>query len=188
MTPCLRLLVESSRRFLSIIVMSGHGECMMALSVKSEFHVFIIWCLKALKHRERTKRAKRLVRPILDVLVLHNVMLFLLHLGFCQYNMFIERVHIQPASHQPVFVVLVHLCSLFHALSKVNMWVHFVKATPVTGREAPQVYESSRLPHLTENRSIDGGEIVGLTRRPPFTSKENSLYSFLLEAESTPGT
>jgi hypothetical protein len=37
----------------------------------------------------------------------------------------------------------------------------------------------------------DGGKIVSLTRRPRFTPKENYLinswYSFLLEAESTPG-
>jgi hypothetical protein len=38
-----------------------------------------------------------------------------------------------------------------------------------------------------ENPITDGGEVVGLTRRPPFTTQEDSWYSFLLEAESTPG-
>jgi hypothetical protein len=33
----------------------------------------------------------------------------------------------------------------------------------------------------------DDGEFVSLTRRPPFTPQEDSSYSFLLEAESTPG-
>jgi hypothetical protein len=36
------------------------------------------------------------------------------------------------------------------------------------------------------NRLTDGGEVVSLTRRPSFTPQEDSWYSFLLEAESTP--
>jgi hypothetical protein len=32
-----------------------------------------------------------------------------------------------------------------------------------------------------------GGKFVSLTRRPPFTPQEDSKYSFLIEAESTPG-
>jgi hypothetical protein len=36
-------------------------------------------------------------------------------------------------------------------------------------------------------RSTDGGKGVSLTRRPPFTTQEDSWYSFLLEAESIPG-
>jgi hypothetical protein len=42
-----------------------------------------------------------------------------------------------------------------------------------------------------DHRLIDGGEVVSLTRWPRFTPQEtyliNSWYSFLLEAESTPG-
>jgi hypothetical protein len=61
------------------------------------------------------------------------------------------------------------------------------KAIPVTGREDPQGYETSRLPHFLDNRLTDCGEVVSPTRRPPFTPQEDSWYSFLLEAESTPG-
>jgi hypothetical protein len=43
-----------------------------------------------------------------------------------------------------------------------------------------------RLPHFLDNRLTDGGE-VRFTRRPPFIPQEVSRYSFLLEAESTPG-
>jgi hypothetical protein len=39
-----------------------------------------------------------------------------------------------------------------------------------------------------ENRLTDGGEIVRLARRPPLYAQEGSWYSFLLEAESTPGS
>jgi hypothetical protein len=38
-----------------------------------------------------------------------------------------------------------------------------------------------------DNRLTDGGEVVSLTRRPPLYPQEDSWYSFLLEAESTPG-
>jgi hypothetical protein len=61
------------------------------------------------------------------------------------------------------------------------------KATPVTGREGTLGCETSRLPHFLDNRLTDGGEVVSLTRRPPFTSQEDSWYSFLLEAKSIPG-
>jgi hypothetical protein len=37
------------------------------------------------------------------------------------------------------------------------------------------------------NGLTDGGEVVSFTHWPPFTPQEDSWYSFLLEAESTPG-
>jgi hypothetical protein len=43
------------------------------------------------------------------------------------------------------------------------------KAIPVTGREGPYGCEKSRLPHFVDNRLTDGGEVVSLTRRSPFT-------------------
>jgi hypothetical protein len=46
--------------------------------------------------------------------------------------------------------------------------------------------ETSRLPHFLDNRLTDGGEIVRLTRRPPFTPQKDFWHSFLLEAESIP--
>jgi hypothetical protein len=61
------------------------------------------------------------------------------------------------------------------------------KAIPVTGSEGPWGCERSRLPHLLDNRLIDGGKVVSLTRRPRFTPQESSWYSFLLEAGSTTG-
>jgi hypothetical protein len=41
------------------------------------------------------------------------------------------------------------------------------KAIPVTGRGGPWGCETSRLPHLLDNRFTDGGEVVSLTRRSP---------------------
>jgi hypothetical protein len=39
------------------------------------------------------------------------------------------------------------------------------KIIPVTCRERPYVSETSRLPHLLDNRLRDGGEVVSRTRR-----------------------
>jgi hypothetical protein len=61
------------------------------------------------------------------------------------------------------------------------------KATPVTGSGGPQGCEASRFAHFLHNRLTNGGEVVSLTRRPPFTPQEDSWYSFLFKAESTPG-
>jgi hypothetical protein len=61
------------------------------------------------------------------------------------------------------------------------------KAIPVTGHGGPQECETLRVPHYLDNQLKDGGEAVSLTLRPPFTPQEDSWYSFLLEAESTPG-
>jgi hypothetical protein len=44
------------------------------------------------------------------------------------------------------------------------------KAIHVTGCGGPYGCETSRLPHLLDNRLTDGGDVVSLTRRPPFTS------------------
>jgi hypothetical protein len=60
------------------------------------------------------------------------------------------------------------------------------KGIHVTGRVGPQNCETLRLPHLLDYRLTDGGKFVSLTRRPPFTTQEDSWYSFLSEAESTP--
>jgi hypothetical protein len=62
------------------------------------------------------------------------------------------------------------------------------KAIPVTGRGGPKDCETLRLPHFLDNRFTDGGKVVSLTRRPPFTPRKDFCYSFLLEAESTPGS
>jgi hypothetical protein len=61
------------------------------------------------------------------------------------------------------------------------------KAILVTGRGGQYGWETSRFPHFLNNRLTDGGEVVNLTRQPPFTPQADFWYSFLLEAGSTPG-
>jgi hypothetical protein len=62
-----------------------------------------------------------------------------------------------------------------------------IKPIPVTGHGSPYGCETSRLPHFLDIRLTDDGEFVCLTRRPSFNLRKKSWYSFLLEAESTPG-
>jgi hypothetical protein len=61
------------------------------------------------------------------------------------------------------------------------------KKVKLRGCGRPYVCETSKLPHFLHNRLTDGGGVVSLTRRPPIIPQEDYWYSFLLEAESTPG-
>jgi hypothetical protein len=60
-----------------------------------------------------------------------------------------------------------------------------VKAIPVTDRGGPQCCETtSRFPHFLDNQSTDGGEVVTLTRRPPFIPQKDR--SIVPQATSNP--
>jgi hypothetical protein len=82
---------------------------------------------------------------------------------------------------------LKHMDGVFLSFQVAKAAKNEGKYIPVTGRGGPQGFETSRLSHFLDNRFIDGGKFVSLTRRPLFTPKEDSWYSFLLEAESIPG-
>jgi hypothetical protein len=45
------------------------------------------------------------------------------------------------------------------------------KAIHITSRAGPWGCETSRVPHFLGSRLTDGGEVVSLTRRPPFTPR-----------------
>ena len=61
-----------------------------------------------------------------------------------------------------------------------------VKISPIIGPRCPEGSRKLRFPDYV-TMTQDGGKVVSLTYRPRFTSRKYSLYSFLLEAESTPG-
>jgi hypothetical protein len=53
-------------------------------------------------------------------------------------------------------------------------------------RQSYSCNRPSRLPHFLDNRLTDGGDAVGLTRRPTFTSTRRFLYSVIcVTTEST---
>jgi hypothetical protein len=74
-----------------------------------------------------------------------------------------------------------------HALHRASALIDKGKAIPVTGRADTEDCETSRLPHFLDNRLVDGGEFVSLTRRSAaLYPQEDSWHSLLLEVESTP--
>ena len=60
------------------------------------------------------------------------------------------------------------------------------KSVPLAGPRFPEGSRSLRFPDYV-TMAQDGGKVVSLTHRPLFTPSKYSWYSFLLEAESTPG-
>jgi hypothetical protein len=68
------------------------------------------------------------------------------------------------------------LCDI-HEDDRCNIFVASIrgtvngKAVPITARGRLQGCETSKLDFL-ENRLTDGGEVVSLTCRPPFTAKK----------------
>jgi hypothetical protein len=59
---------------------------------------------------------------------------------------------------------------------------------PVTCRGGLYVCELSKILHCLDNPLADGGEVVSLTRRQSYSTRNIFWNSFLLEPESTPGT
>src|SRR5215510_12776505 len=60
------------------------------------------------------------------------------------------------------------------------------KAVPLQAWSGPQGSRKLRFPDFMTT-AHDGGKVVSLTHRPPLPPRQCSWYSFLLEAESTPG-
>jgi hypothetical protein len=60
------------------------------------------------------------------------------------------------------------------------------KAVPLQAWSGPEVSRKLRFPDYM-TKAQDDGKVVSLTHRPPLPHRKCSWYSFLLEAESTPG-
>ena len=60
------------------------------------------------------------------------------------------------------------------------------KAVPLQAWSGPEGSRKLRFPDFVTTAQ-DGGKVVSLTHRPPLPHRKYSRYSFLLEAESTPG-
>ena len=60
------------------------------------------------------------------------------------------------------------------------------KAVPLQAWSGPEGFRNLRFPDFM-TKAQDGGKVVSLTHRPPLPPRKYTWYSFLLEAESTPG-
>ena len=60
------------------------------------------------------------------------------------------------------------------------------KSVPLQAWTGPEGSTNLMLPDFMTTAQ-DGGKVVSLTHRPPLPLRKYSWYSFLLEAESTPG-
>ena len=60
------------------------------------------------------------------------------------------------------------------------------KAVPLQAWSGPEGSRKLKFPDFMTTAQ-DGGKVVSLTHRPPLPPGKSSWYSFLLEAESTPG-
>jgi len=60
------------------------------------------------------------------------------------------------------------------------------KAVPLQACSVPEASRKLRFPDYV-TMAQDGGQVFSPTHRQPFTPRKCSWYSFLLEAESTPG-
>jgi hypothetical protein len=98
-----------------------------------------------------------------------------------------QKVALFPSSHEQSL-----------ARGTVKPWTMFrlqaqdkqnkCKAIPVTGHGGPLCCETSRLPHFLDNQLTAGSKVVSLTcQLEALYLQEDSWYSFLLEAKSTPG-
>jgi hypothetical protein len=60
------------------------------------------------------------------------------------------------------------------------------KAIPLQAWSGTEGYRKLRFPDFMTTAQ-DGGKVVSLMHRPPFTPRKYTWYSFLLEDKSTPG-
>ena len=61
------------------------------------------------------------------------------------------------------------------------------KSCPITGLDKPLGLQEVEAPRISRQSAHEGGNFVSPTHRPPLPHREDSWYSFLLQAESTPG-
>jgi hypothetical protein len=84
------------------------------------------------------------------------------------------------------------MISLYSGIKITLIGVDYIKrykgkAVPLQAWSGPEGFRKLRFPDFMAT-AHDGGKVVNLMHRPPLPSRKCSWYSFLLEAESTPGS
>jgi hypothetical protein len=87
-----------------------------------------------------------------------------------------------------VFIIIhEHMPSVISQYSRMFMVLSSIIKITFLGNFFLWIHKKRSCRDFLDNQLTDGGEVVSFMHRPPFTSHENSWYSLLLEAESTPG-
>jgi len=86
-----------------------------------------------------------------------------------------------PGNHEVKELQKTAILGTAHILRRVK-----VKAVPLQAWSGPERCRKLRFPDFMKTAQ-DGGKNVSLTHRLPLPPGKCSWYSFLLEAESTPG-
>ena len=76
--------------------------------------------------------------------------------------------------------------SSLHIFQQTIVALQKAKQSPLQAWSGPEGSRKLRLPDFVTTAQ-DGGKVVSLTHRAAFTPRKYSWYSFVLEAESTPG-
>jgi hypothetical protein len=79
-----------------------------------------------------------------------------------------NQLHI--VSRSRIVELYLHSSISLHSIVPNNL----SKAIPVTGHGGPWGCETLRAPYYLDSWVTDGGKVVSLTRRPPFTPQEDS--------------
>jgi hypothetical protein len=150
-------------------------------------------CVLTLKHRQECK-------PHLQQIVIA-------HKLNCDRTMW--QYVVQIWHQRPVAVLFHYIMPTVHHIVEILVWIcniktkgaiqtsrpvsihNMIKAISVTGHQSLKDCEMLRIPHCLDSWLTDGGKVASLTRRLSFTPQNIIFcfwYSFLLEAEWTPGS
>ena len=102
--------------------------------------------------------------------------------GLVSINLFVVEVRdLKPDSRPNLLEILTKVLGDVELDSKGKG-----KSVPLQAWSGPEGSRKLRFPDYMTTAQ-DGGKVVSLTYRPPLPPKKYSWYSFLLEAQSTPG-
>jgi len=62
------------------------------------------------------------------------------------------------------------------------------KSYPVQASTGPELFQEIEAPKISRQSEHEGGKIVSTTHRPTLPVREYSWHSFMLQAESIPGS
>ena len=161
------------------------------------FSTYICWINKIMEHLEVSGAVRPLkwslgVKWLISFYIkknffFGNVVSFLLRLVWRKYlitNNGLNRITLLLYRKRGRFV---KFCVFKIKMTWWQMWSKCKrKAVPLQAWSDPEGCRKLRFPDFM-TMAQDGCKVVSLTHRPPFPPRKYTWYSFLLEAESTPG-